>query len=272
MIYQHKHIKYKEKGKWFINTIILKFTNTSKRIKYHLQFFIDFGFSVELFLPSINIDLVEPTVILYFIKLIQYWHDDICWLTFNQIWSQEMPVHRDNFCYFLNWTNNKLFFHLEVVKLVEFSLSAVLSGHLSPSIVMSRGIEYHLQRHLLKVDLVLATTSDIPQLVLLLISEPARLQKVLLPSLVSITIFTRGNNLQTTWNSSIPVETTFCWSVEDRPRSAASLSSLSRAAGYSLECVRALSFFNCLLLSLVLWPQQQRVVISGKQRKVFIWY
>ena len=111
---------------------------------------------------------------------------------------------------------------------------------------MSRGIEYHLQRHLLKVDLVLATTSDIPQLVLLLISEPARLQKVLLPSLVSITIFTRGNNLQTTWNSSIPVETTFCWSVEDRPRSAASLSSLSRAAGYSLECMRALSFFKLL--------------------------
>lgn len=72
-----------------------------KLLQFHLQFFIDFGFSVELFLPSINIDL-------------------------------------------------------EVVKLVEFSLSAVLSGHL-----------------------VLATTSDIPQLVLLLISEPARLQKVL---------------------------------------------------------------------------------------------
>ena len=59
-------------------------------------------------------------------------------------------------------------------------------------IVMSRGIEYHLQRHLLKVDLVLAAMSDIPQLVLLLLREPTRLQKVLLPGLVSITIFTTG--------------------------------------------------------------------------------
>ena len=98
---------------------------------------------------------------------------------------------------------NKLwmFFHLEVVELVEFSLSAVLSSHLSPSMVYC----YHVgrqantifsQKHLLKVDLVLAATSDIPQLVLLLLREPTRLQKVLLPGLVSITIFTRGNNLK----------------------------------------------------------------------------
>ena len=77
-----------------------------------------------------------------------------------------------------------------------------------------------------------------------------------------------------TLNSSIPVETTFCWSREESPRSAASLSSLNRATGYSLHCVRApifvMSFNRCLLLPLVLWPQQQRVVISGKQRKVFI--
>ena len=41
-------------------------------------------------------------------------------------------------------------------------------------------------------NLVFATTSDIPQLMLLLLREPARLQKVLLPGLVSITIFTTG--------------------------------------------------------------------------------
>ena len=40
-----------------------------------------------------------------------------------------------------------------------------------------------------KVDLIFSTTSDIPQLMLLLLRESARAQKVLLPGLVSITIW-----------------------------------------------------------------------------------
>ena len=96
------------------------------------------------------------------------------------------------------------------------------------------------------VNLIFPASSDIPQLMLLLLREAPRAQKVLLPGLVSIVIENQNNYFETTGNSSMPVDTTFSWSTEERPRSAASLSSLKRARGYSLEYARA-HFFQFLL-------------------------
>ena len=96
------------------------------------------------------------------------------------------------------------------------------------------------------VNLIFSASPNIPQLMLLLLREAPRAQKVLLPGLVSIVIENQKNYFETTWNSSMPVDTTFSWSTEERPRSAASLSSLKRARGYSLEYARA-HFFQFLL-------------------------
>ena len=273
MIYQHKHIKYKEKGKWFINTIILKFINTSKKIKHHLQFFIDFGFSVELFLPSINIDLVEPTVILYFIKLIQYWHDDICWLTFK---SNLIPRNAGTSRQFFKLNKLKMFSHLEVVKLVEFSLSAVLSGHLSPS---SNGIlSCHVGSKTICKSIFWKSTLFLPRRRISLSwcccsSVNRRVCKKSCFQALSVSQYSQEETIckqPGTRPSRWRRPSAGRWRTGRDPRQvcrpwAGQLVIPWNAWGPSL-------FFNCLLLSLVLWPQQQRVVISGKQRKVFIWY
>ena len=137
--------------------------------------------------------------------------------------------------------------HLKIVQLVKFSLSAVLSCHLRHGFACFPTLFYHFfrsfspffyQSHIPLYHLVFAATADVSYLVLLLFRELAFAQEVLLSGLVrnsiiiatTIIVITIHHPHQiTTWNSSMPVETTICWSRVESPKSAASLSSLDRA-------------------------------------------
>ena len=91
---------------------------------------------------------------------------------------------------------------------------------------------------------------------------------------MSVSKFEEEDNFDATWNSSIPVETIFCWSTDESPRSAASLSSLNRALGYSLEHVWGPSF-SYIFLAAYFWrlffdlDNKESSSLGNKERSLF---
>ena len=187
--------------------------------KGHLQLFIDLPFLGLLLFLLIDTGLVKDIVFASILKVNWIWKLCVCFISvfiqtrfFLFDTKEGTPTWRSS-----NWSS---FLFLQF-------WAATLDIH-----------PFFYQSHIPLYHLVFAATADVSYLVLLLFRELAFAQEVLLSGLVrnsiiiatTIIVITIHHPHQiTTWNSSMPVWTTICWSRVESPKSAASLSSLDRA-------------------------------------------